>query len=306
MSVKPPTKTARVFEGNLLVRGTVRPSAAPDWGTVLSGVKALPFEERTLDGVLFEPVETEVGWALSMHKPISRSFKSILRADGGEVLDWMSDDQGGQRFASSTAVVFLDQNVTFALCKGDHQAPGHPDMEMFLRHFLAPDDPGAHWTVAPVAAPAQTTEFKATTRVRSLDLAMTTRGNLFTHDLRGKGNALDAVLSSLADAVGADMQVNLRLAIEPAQRSTRAEQSMHDLVEGSIGWIEASGTRAVVETEDRAGVREALNLVVHALAVDIPLPPESTERQSFRDIMEGLIQQREYFNMRSSQARSVD
>lgn len=301
-----PSKTARVFEGSLLVRGQLRPARTPDWADLLASVKKLPFEKRTLDGVLFEPIKTSAGWALSMHKPISRSYKSVVSPEGGEVVDWMADEINGPRFAYSTAVVFLNHGAAFALCKGEHQAPGHPDMEKFLKHFLEPAEPGAHWSVAPVVAPAQTSQFKATSRVRSLDLAMTTRSDLFTHNKRGEGTALDALLSALADEVGADMQVRLQLSIEKPQRSTKSEQRLHDIVSNSMSWIEASGTRAVVETEDRGGVREALNLVIHELAVDIALPPESTERQSFRDIIHGLIDQLDHLNARVAEGRSVD
>lgn len=306
MAEEPFTKVAKVFEASLRTKGQLRPVATPDWASLLADVKALSFEERTLDGIVYDPVETASGWALTMHKPISRRYKSVLNADVGDIEDWLEDDRSGHRFAYSSAVAFLEQAATFALCKGEHQAPGHPDVETFLRHFLEPVEKGAHWSVAPVLAPGQTPEFSEVARVRSLDLAMTTRGDLFTHSSRGRGTALDALLSALADEVGADMQVRLHLSLEKGQRSSQAEAKLHGVVAKSLKWISSSGTRAVVETQDRSGVREALNLVSHNLAVEIELPPETTERQSFRDIIHGLMGQLEYLNARLSVRPSLD
>ncbi|WIK82122.1 hypothetical protein [Micrococcus lylae] len=305
MSGKPTTKVAKVFEGVILAQGQTRPAATPDWGNVLRRVKALPFEARTIKGIVYDPVETPAGWALSMHKPISPGYKSVLKSDSGDIEDWLVDSDSAYRFAYSTAVVFLGTAATFAICKGEHQAPGHPDVERFLEHFLEPTEKGAYWQVRAVTAPGQTPEFQAVQRVRSLDLAMTTRGDLFNGEARGSGTSLDGLLSAVADQVGADLQVRLHLSIEKAQRSTKPEQNLRGVVQQSMRWITSSGTRAVVETEDSSGVREALNLVTHNLAVDIALPPQSTERQSFRDIITGLSDQVEYLNLRLASLPSV-
>lgn len=291
-----PTKSAKVFEGRVLVRGASKPAATPDWPTILAGVKGLPLDDRTLDGTIFDPVETDYGWVLTMHKPLQRGYKSRLNSSTGDVLDWL-EDEGDFRVAHSTAVAFLDRGAAFVLCKGERSSPGHPDVEVFMRQFIDLP-PGNHWNVQPMVAEGQMREFQEVAGVHSLDLTMTTSRDLFTHDQQGQGHALDALLSNLSDAIGADLQITLKVSIDRPNRSKRATQKMRDVVSTSAAWFSAGGKKAVVKAETRDGVREALNLVNHDLAVDIVLPPESTERQSFQDIISALVVEAAALNAR--------
>jgi hypothetical protein len=49
-------------------------------------------------------------------------------------------------------------------------------------------------------------------------------------------------------------------------------------------------SRATVEARFNDGAVEALRLVAHAMTITMTLPPESTERQSFRDLSAGLYE----------------
>lgn len=291
-----PTKTAKVFEGRVLVRGSSTPAETPDWPHILERVKALSVDDRTIDGTIFDPVRTDHGWVLTMHKPLARGYKSRLDSSTGNVLDWL-EDEGTYRVAYSTAVVFLERNAAFLLCKGEHSSPGHPDVQAFMRHFIDLP-PATHWDVQPMVAEGQMREFQDVAGVHALDLTMTTRRDLFNHDQQGKGRSLDAVLSALSDAIGTDLQVTLKVSIDRPNRSKRAMQRMRDVVNESASWFSAAGKKAVVATETTGGVREALNLVSHDLAVDIVLPPESTERQSFQDLIHALVAEAASLNAR--------
>lgn len=288
MNMRQPEKTAHVYQARISTARGAAEAGTPDWASELEEVSRLTPKERTVDGVIFDPVKVRDVWMLAMHKPVNRGFLTWVDKDSGSVSDWLEDgDSSNGRFAYSTVAAFMRPGISFALCKGDVSAPGHTAVADFLSTF-SPLPQGEHWKTDPVIAEEQTGRFHQSNRAYWFKSTFSTRRDLWSDGLGPADVGIDTMANALADDVGGDLRVKITVQLERDQRTVQRERKFHDLIERSLPGTTRNDSKAEVRAIANDGLDEALKLVAHRMSVSVDLPPESTERQSFRDLLDGV------------------
>lgn len=223
------TRHATFHRAYLLTKGSVDKSVEVDWSSVCQRVQDAGLSLRAEDGTIFAATIDAHPLQISMHKPLSPDFLSIINESGAgiaDALDALQED--GRLLAHSTAVAFMQNSPNcFAIVKGSKPSPGVPSlMELLTRLF--PQKPGSHWKIDPVIAPGDID------RLRSAEGISAVSGTLVSGDgsLFGGPQLLEmglaSELQSAATYVGAEVELTFKLQLKRENRSKERVAKFRD------------------------------------------------------------------------------
>lgn len=284
MSSSPELKTASIHEVVAKWGRKISPVFSPDWRGLCDRFMAREVERRILDGVIYEPRIFSGVPILAMHRPIALRYLTEVDFSSGDVRSVMQDDEAEKRFARSTVVAFFGDHLTYGMCKADNSSPSTQAVDRFLTETL--DLEGAKPRSRPAVDPAKTELFKKQNRASRYSTSFVSQRAL----LKGEKDLMADWAEDLAEYLGEDIRVKVDISFTTRNPAMKATQRFHKVVRDTLGRTSGLSSNAEVETIMNDGSREVLNLVEKSLRLQIELPESRTERESFDDLVDGMIE----------------
>lgn len=276
-------KKAQVFRAFSVLKGQVSPVTPPDWDSFLEEFMALSIHERTIDGIVYEAVDRRGVVMVAMHKPLKPDFMSQLNWADGTVTDALQDDPSELKFAYSSVACFFEPFVSVALCKGNYQnSPGKDALEVFLKRFAKPKD-GGTLRVDAISDPDKRKEFLEQPGANQFKVRFDAVESLLPPE-----TGMFPWFEKIRRAIGADLEFYVEMRIPRRARKVTNENKFRTIIAETIETPGVKIKNASAQTVMQDGTTQLLNLVSKRLQLEVHLPPEATERQSFQDLVKGL------------------
>lgn len=276
--VNAPEKTVRFYALYAIDNGKRRDPQNVDWHAELDKTVGMSAAELKGDGIVFDPRAAANGrLVLGVHKPIDTSFMTALGADGS-VEDLLQPEQGGRRFAHSSAAAFLDGWNVVALVKGERSAPGPDAVGTFLDQFM-PLDHG-RWQHEPVIDTDKVDKLRRAQGATKFSATFTTARTLFTEPDDGFFDLTDGI----AAKIGGDVEVEITVRTVP-EASSAVQSRFKGLIERALPRL-SRHDRPKVTAVFSDGFREELDLIGGKLSVTEQLDPAASERARFSDLID--------------------
>lgn len=291
----PEVMEAHVFRAQLRKGKKTQPPNPTNWDFLLSELKAShSLKERTVDGLIFDPISISGTMMLGIHKPISFDFMTKIDDESQDVGNYLSEDTDSKiRFAFSSLVMFTEFDHVFAMARGSRESPQHTAVAKFFRHFI--DTPEKyHWVVEPYMAPDQLDELEKASGLKKFQTSFTTPRTLM--DMKQGRSGVMTFAQQMSDAVGVELKLDLRVQIAKGHYSSLAARKLLELFNRDRGELTRSDSRAKAQAVLPGGVEEELNLVMHNMAFSFELPILSNEQKNFTQLGQGLLDGREELN----------
>ncbi|WP_156380289.1 hypothetical protein [Arthrobacter sp. Soil762] len=281
-------KKAAFYRAYILKDAARQDPQERDWTAFLSGVAKLPFTERVIDDIVFEPSKFSDGWVLGIHKPINTDFMTRVNAKTGRIADLLDDPEAGDGGLShSTAVYFTGLGNVFALTGGGgNSSPRSNAVADFLQEFAPPAE-GSFWKTEPVMTKDQIEQLRASKGLVEFTSRFSTAQSLFTADDDDTG--LVGFAEKLAVRVGGDLEISIQLRLPAESRNKSVKEKLRNLVLGDLPRLAGKGTGAKAKAVLAEGVEEEISLVAHRLAEDFEIGKLGPESRQFSELMQALL-----------------
>jgi len=288
----PEVMEAHVFRAELRLGKSKTTQNPPDWNRLLSELKSsTSLKDRTVDGYIFDPIEIDGTMLLGVHKPLSFDFMTKIDDESQDIGDYLSEDTESKiRFAFSSVVMFSSVDHIFAMARGSRESPHHTAVAKFFRHFID-TPPKYRWIVEPFMAPDQLEELEKAKGLKKFQSSFSTPRTLT--DLKDGKFGIMSFAQQMADAVGVELKIQLKVQLAPGHYSAKAAKGLLDLFNHDRSELTRGDSRAKAQAVLPHGVEEELNLVKHKMAFAFELPILRDEQRNFTQLGEGLLNVRE-------------
>lgn len=259
-----------------------------DWDDLLRKLKSdYTLKQRTVDGIIFDPIEVSGVMLLGIHKPLSADFMSAIDDESQDIGDFQSNDTNSKiRFAFSSVVLFAESDHVFAMTRGSRESPHHTALVKFFNAFM--ETPAKErWVVEPFMAPDQLDDLAMATGLKSFRTSFTTN-RLLDEYKDGTGGPM-TFAQEMSDAAGVELKLDLRVSIPRGSFSRRAARGLLDLFRRDQAELTRKGSRAKAQAILPGGLVEELYLVRHQMAFSFELPVLRDEQRNFTKLAEGLL-----------------
>ena len=281
-------KKAAFYRAYILKDAARQDPAERVWPEFLSRVAKLPFEDRVIDDLVFEPSVFGDKWVLGVHKPINTDFMSRVDSTTGRIADLLDDPEvadGG--LSHSTAVYFTGLGNVFALTGGGgNSSPRANAVADFLQTFAPPPE-GAFWKTEPVMTKDQIAKLRSSKGLVEFSSKFSTAQSLFTSEDDDSG--LVGFAEKLAERVGGDLEIAIQVRLPAESRNSSVKEKLRNLVLGDLRRLAAKGTGARAKAIVAAGVEEEISLVAHRLAEEFEIGKLGPESRQFSELMQALL-----------------
>ena len=296
------TKTIAFFRVYLLTNGQRQDLKNVNWRDQLDGINALPWSERTAEGMVFDPQFDDDHVIVGIHRPIKKEFMSLLDSTTESISDLLSNDEDDHGlllgepdedpgddagvvekpkapdFANSTAVLFMPIGNVVALALGSTSSPRHSSVVTFL-DALVPQAKGTHWAIEPLmdTDQIQILQNEAEGAVEFSTKFSTVR-TLFTPD---SSSGFVTYIDKIADSLGADVEVEIRIKLAPEARSLATRTRFLSSIQRALPRVSQKANKTKARVILPSGLEEELDLVTHRLASTVDVDEKTSESRRF-------------------------
>lgn len=283
----PEVMEAHVFRAERRKRGTPIIPNTIDWDSFLRDLKnGYSLKERTVGGVIFDPIEIDGLMMLGVHKPLSVDFMTSIDDDSQDVGNFQSvDTDSRMRFAFSSIVMFSDVDHIFAMARGSRESPHHTAMGKFFSSF-AVTPARERWVIEPFMAPDQLDELAKAKGMARFQSSFTTPRTLL--DPKAGNGGVITFAQQMSNEVGVELKIDLRVQVAKGNFSSLAAERLLSLFRRDQQDLTRSDSRAKAKALLPNGMIEELNLVRHNMAFSFELPILTDEQKNFTKLAEGL------------------
>lgn len=272
-----------------------------NWDALLRQLKGdYTLKQRTVDGIIFDPIEISGVMLLGIHKPLSVDFMSSIDDESQDVGDFQSNDTNSKiRFAFSSVAMFAESDHVFAMARGSRESPHHTALVKFFNAFM--ESPHKErWVVEPFMAPDQLDELKRATGLKSFKTTFTTNRRL--DDFKEGSGGPMTFAQEMSDAAGVELRLDLRVSLPRGYFSQRAAKGLLDLFRRDQPELTRKDSRAKAQAVLPGGLIEELHLVRHHMAFSFELPILRDEQRNFTKLAEGLLNVRSQLDNQVNQS----
>lgn len=296
-------KHAGFHRAYLLQDGARKDPGEQPWEELLQKVAELTMEERTVDGLIYEPTLLDRGTLMGMHKPLNPDFMSRIDSEAGSIADFMDrggateaegdNDQGAEagavkpeRFANSTAVYFLPIGNVIAISLGNREAPRANRLAAFLDEFLPPESPNASWRIEALVDNDEILKLKEAKGVVQFSTRFNTSRNLFSEDAAQPG--IYTFAEKMAAQIGGDLELTIDVKLTPEARNRSNKGKLMQMLMRDLPRLTGKDSKASAKALLEEGVEEQLSLVAHSLAADFEINKLAMESHQFSELLKAL------------------
>jgi hypothetical protein len=259
-----------------------------DWKNHLADLGQLPWEEKSVNDIRYDAILDKSFPILSVSEQFDTAFMQVIDGEKKRVTDYMDDylADGRGDLAKSSAFAFFPQCGLIGRISGTAGKSVEP-LKKALNHYW-PTKGNYEWDIAPVVTSDSLERFE--NELKGLS-SFTANFSVcqYLDSLSDQGGTTGQYYRNMADAIGADIDVELKMSISKHSMFSGAKRDFKKTVKDFITLVAGQGKQMHVSGTDLAGKLLELNLVSHPVVEQEDITILDKEPRQFTRLVDHLV-----------------
>lgn len=274
-------------------RGTDELWGRLDWMALFHRIEELPPKERLINGILIDPMRVGDAYLLGLLKPQSPDYLVKLDSNG-QVIDLMSSsDEATEENAQSASifhtsvVLLLPIGDAFAITLGSNHSPRDATVVKLVEQYHDRQEE-FHWTKLALMDRGKLDQLREGGGVERFNTTVDTNRTLFDSDDQ---DSLMAAMDHVGDVVGADVEIEVTIALKGADNNRENREKLRDSIVGGLDRLippRSAKKGASAKVFDQQGQVEVLELVEHRMQVQFEVGAAKSEQARYTELVHRL------------------